>query len=199
MPTCPPTRFVRPLVVLLAAGPAAFAPADGPATRPAADTALATAAGNTVRPLVLDGQTKAVVVLFVAVDCPLANASAPTMAALGKTFADRGVAFYVVYADPDSKPADVLKHQAAYALPGTALLDPHHRLADALGAKVTPTAFVIGPGGAVCYDGAIDNAFAGVGRKRFAPTKHYVADALSQLLADKPVGVKHADAVGCEL
>ena len=169
-----------------------------PSTQPGTGSiAVTTIGGQAIRPLVFSPSQKAVVLLFVATDCPISNAYAPTIAATVKAFADKGIRFYLVYSDPDMKAADVAHHQTDYALPDTAVLDPRQQLAQAVHATVTPQAVVVGADLSILYDGTIDDMYASVGHKRFAATRHYLSDALTQILDGKKVAVARTQPFGC--
>ena len=64
---------------------------------------------------------------------------------------------------------------------------------------MTPEAVVITPDGEIAYRGRIDNWFGDIGRKRPAPTRHELKDAVTAVLAGQPVPVPRTEAVGCLL
>ena len=65
------------------------------------------------------------------------------------------------------------------------------------GAKVTPEAIVIDSTGTVRYRGAINNLYAGYGKKRRAATSHYLQDAVEAVLAGNTVKIPKTKPVGC--
>src|SRR5262245_23180940 len=60
---------------------------------------------------------KAVVLFFLATECPISNGYAPEYVRLAKAFGERGVAFLGVQSDPDVTAADQVKHAKEYGLP----------------------------------------------------------------------------------
>ena len=86
---------------------------------------------------------KAVVLIFFGHDCPISNKYAPEIARLHKSYASRGIAFCIVYADADLKAADARKHAKEYGFPCPAILDPKMVLARKVGATVKPEAAVL--------------------------------------------------------
>lgn len=139
------------------------------------------------------------VIVFVTVDCPIANAYAPELAALHERYADAGVAFRMVHVDPTVDASAAQEHARSFGLPGEILLDPHHELARALGAEVTPEAFVFDRGGTLVYRGRIDDSFWRPGRRRPRATTHELAEALRAVTNGDPVPVPRTQAVGCRL
>jgi hypothetical protein len=57
---------------------------------------------------------------------------------------------------------------------------------------------VITPGG-LAYRGRIDDLYPELGKKRAAPTKRDLREALAAVLAGKPVPVPRTEAVGCSI
>lgn len=114
---------------------------------------------------------KAIVLFFVATDCPISNAYAPEIRRIEVQYAPRGMSFYSVYADPAQTLANALKHAGEYGLPGQVRLDPAHRLARKVGATVTPEAAVLSPDGRLLYRGRIDDLYVGFGKRRETATR----------------------------
>lgn len=78
------------------------------------------------------------------------------------------------------------------------VLDNQLSIAKRAGVEVTPEAIVIQRGIATpVYRGAIDNQYAGFGKKRLAASKRYLIDALDNILANEPVLVPATKPVGC--
>lgn len=138
------------------------------------------------------------VIVFVSHECPIANAYAPTMRALGAAWANRPVRLYLVHEDPDLTLEAAQKHAAEFELPGTVLLDPRQELAQELGATRTPEAFVVCDQG-TAYRGRIDDQWAALGSRAQEAGSHDLRDAVAAVLAGKPVVHGVTDAVGCLL
>jgi hypothetical protein len=84
------------------------------------------------------------------------------------------------------------------AAPAHVLLDPDGTLGRLYKAKTTPHMFIIGPNGALAYQGAIDSA-ASANVADIATATNYVRDALSSLAAGHPVAVKSTRPYGCSV
>ena len=170
-------RVVAALLCLLAAsGPQAGAGGD-----PLADTA----------------GKKAVVLLFIARDCPISNSYAPEIKRIVARYTSEKVGFTLVYPDPDTSLAAARQHAKEYGYTCPLLLDPAHRLVHKAGVTVTPEAAVFAPGGKLLYRGRIDDLYLGFGQRRYAATRHDLRDALDAALGGRPVPISKTQAVGC--
>jgi len=82
--------------------------------------------GEAATPLACEGKTKAAVVIFTAVDCPIANGYAPEIARIVKEYGARGVSFTLAHVDPDLADAEAAKHAEEYGLDeGPAIVIDH--------------------------------------------------------------------------
>jgi len=144
--------------------------------------------------------SKLVVIAMLGAECPLAKVYAPRLAALAGEFESKGVAFLAI----DSNVQDSLSEIAAYArvhkLDFPILKDTDNKVADKLGALRTPEVFVLDQDRVIRYWGRIDDQYgfktgAGYAKPRLA--RRDLAEALGELLADKPVSQPAIAADGC--
>ena len=78
------------------------------------------------------------------------------------------------------------------------LLDPDGKVGHAYGAKTTPHMFVIDAKGLLAYQGAIDDK-PSTNAADAATAKNWVAQALDELAAKKPVSVAETRSYGCSV
>lgn len=142
---------------------------------------------------------KATVLIFVATDCPNSNTYAPILARLYREYSPRGVAFFNVYSDPSENASTVRKHDADYAVPFTALLDPHQTLARETGARSTPEVVILGPDGRQLYRGRVDNRFIEPGKTRYQPTENDLDEALSAIMQGRAAPHAVTRTIGCAI
>ena len=140
---------------------------------------------------------KALVFLFLDVDCPISNRYAPEVRRLRDRFASQRVVWRLVYPGADATAESIRQHIREFDLPGDPLRDPQLRFSRAARVRVTPEAAVFLPGGQLVYHGRIDDQFVDLGVKRPAPTRHDLQEALDEILAGKPVSHPETRAVGC--
>ena len=161
-----------------------------------------TLAANLVAPL-NPVQAKAVVLFFVASDCPVSNRYFPEMERLSARFAAQAVLTRYVYANPYETAAGVGQHQAEYKAPqAEARLDTKAVLVHATGARTTPEAVLLLHEGAtwrVAYRGRIDDRYVHIGLERAHAEHHDLENAVTAALAHQPVLPAGGPAVGCAI
>ena len=126
------------------------------------------------------------------------------MQSLQKRFTGEGVQWIVInstspahsdYLKPAEQKAWLARQGAAASV---AALDADGRIGRAYAAKVTPHMYVIDPGGALVYAGAIDdNRSANPADVKTA--SNYVVQAFAELRAGKPVSAASTQAYGCTM
>jgi hypothetical protein len=143
-----------------------------------------------------DSKAKAVALVFILPDCPIANSYAPEWNRLKRSMGSRGVRLFLVQVDPAMTAEEAREHAREYRLEPPVLLDSRHELVKKAGAKKSPEAAVFSPAGKLLYRGRIDDRYVGLGKRRPEATSHDLYNALEAILAGKPVP-PGAEAVGC--
>jgi peroxiredoxin len=126
------------------------------------------------------------------------------MQQLQKDWTAKGVAWFTVISSASGKQGFVTANQEndymakMQAAPTAALLDPTGAVGHLYDAKTTPQMIVINPQGVTIYDGAIDNR-ATEDERDIRGATNYVALALGQALAGKPVETQATRPYGCSV
>jgi len=167
------------------------------APEPDTEIRLPAVGGDVVAPLVPGPDKRATVALFVRTDCPISNRYVPEIQRIHETYAGKGVAFWLVYPDPDAKDEAIRAHIEEFGYPMGALRDPEHRLVDHVGAKITPEAALFDAAGKLVYLGRIDDRYVDFGKARPEPTRRDLSLALDAVLDGRPVERDRARAIGC--
>jgi AhpC/TSA family len=141
---------------------------------------------------------KIVVLLFVRTDCPISNRYAPTIKAMSAHYSNRTL-FYLVYPIKSETADQIRKHAREYGYHLPILRDPGYALVKRAQVQVTPEAAVFSSDGRLLYHGRIDDWYVEFARARPSPTTHDLSAALDAAVADKPVPIATAPAVGCFL
>lgn len=161
-----------------------------------------TVAPAAVAPLNASG-ARAVVLFFVASDCPVSNRYFPEMERLATRFAGQGVVARYVYPNAYETAAGVGAHQAEFNAPqGEARLDPGAALVHATGATTTPEAVLLlheGTAWRVAYRGRIDDRYVHIGLERAHAEHHDLENAIGAALAHRPVLPAGGPPVGCAI
>jgi predicted dienelactone hydrolase/thiol-disulfide isomerase/thioredoxin len=151
-----------------------------------------------------DKKNKAVVLVFISTDCPIANSYQPQLAAFNNQYSSKGVQFFLVHSSPQITVESARQHADDYTLSIPVILDKDRSIARRVGATVTPEAVIVQRDKEVqrdtnepAYRGRIDNLYEDFGKKRASATEHYLRDALDQILAGKPVETTRTKPIGC--
>lgn len=134
------------------------------------------------------------VLIFVAVQCPVSNAYNDRMEKLAQDYKARGINVIGINANASETGDAVKEHAATHKLTFPILKDPGNKVADRLGASVTPEAYFIDGSNKLLYRGRIDNS-----RNDANVTSSELRDALEATLAGKPVTKTTANAFGCSI
>jgi peroxiredoxin len=134
------------------------------------------------------------VILFIAVQCPVSNAYNERMAKLAEDYNAKGIAVIGINSNVAEDAAAVKAHAAEHKLSFPILKDPGNKIADRLGAAVTPEAYFIDANNKLLYHGRIDNA-----RNAAQIESNDLRNALDAALAGKAVEKTEAKAFGCSI
>lgn len=158
-----------------------------------ADFSLSDADGKTQSLASVKGKN-GTVLIFVAVQCPVSNAYNARMEKLAQDYKARGINVVGINSNA-TEPAEAVKAQAATNhLTFPILKDPGNKVADQLGASVTPEAYFLDASNKLVYRGRIDN-----NRNGDQITATELRDALEATLSGKPVTKTIANAFGCSI
>lgn len=135
------------------------------------------------------------VLVFFSPSCAYQTAHDARLAALSKTYAPRGVAFFEV----DSESTGSLDRDRVEAAerhyPFPILRDDGGIVARSVGARFATAAVLTGRDGRILYEGAIDSD----GLHLHDDVRPYLRDALESALAGHPVPAMHTEVPGCAL
>jgi hypothetical protein len=146
---------------------------------------------------------EAIVLFFVASDCPISNRYIPEIRRIEDNFAARHVAFWFVYPNIGETPEAVRQHEAGYGSEQNVLLDPHHQLVALTHVTVTPESAILVPERAgsktlrTVYHGRIDDRYLQIGQERPSATQHDLERAIADVLRHRTVQQPDGPAVGC--
>ena len=137
-----------------------------------------------------------VVFVFLNTDCPIANASIPRLNRLAEEF-KTSCEFYGVASSSTARIA-AQKHAKEFSIAFPVLLDTAQELQERLSATHSPHAFLLDENYQTIYQGAIDDSFPSLGKRRPA-TRHYLRDALTAISNGHDLRTSKTNLVGCRL
>ncbi|MBT9332527.1 redoxin domain-containing protein [Paracidobacterium acidisoli] len=146
--------------------------------------------------------THAVVLLFVASDCPIANRYIPEIKRLNRELGTASVRFWWVYPNPQDTMNVVRQHQKQFGIPGDAVLDIHQQLTHMARATITPEAAVFVPDGAgmrEVYLGRIDDRYLALDKERPHALQHDLERAIQAALGHEQIPQPNGPPIGCSI
>ena len=142
---------------------------------------------------------KALVLIFVTTDCPIANSYLPQLSRLQQQFKKSGIDFVMIHEGINQTKNQLLLHAKEFDVSFAIAMDEDHAIARSVGATKTPEVCVIGREGQVLYQGRIDNLYQAFGKKRSTATRGDLQIALSEIDSGGSVSLKKTESVGCTI
>jgi len=140
----------------------------------------------------------AVVIAFLGRDCPVAQQYLPRLKKVHADFREQDVVMLGVFANLGDHVLNMAQHAHDADIPFPVMLDVDHRLADLLDVQHTPEVVVLDGEMEKRYQGAIDDQYTKRGR-RDKPSRNYLSDALTSILAGNEVDPAYVPASGCPI
>ena len=138
---------------------------------------------------------KAVVVMFIATQCPYSNAYNDRMRDMAASYGKQGILFLGINSNKTEPAEETRAHARKHGFAFAVAKDPENTVADLYGAKHTPEIFVVDPRGVLRYHGRIDENYEDASKVSSPDLKN----ALDALLAGKPVATSETKAFGCSI
>ncbi len=151
--------------------------------------------------------SKAVVVAFIGIECPLAKLYVSRLESLAAEFGNQGVTVIAIDSNRQDSLTELAGFAARHKLTIPVLKDPDNKVADLFDAKRTPEAYLLDSNGVVQYYGRIDDQYGqhlGENGKRISyqhtkPRRRDLAIAVEEVLAAKQVSQPLTEVVGCKI
>jgi peroxiredoxin len=138
--------------------------------------------------------SKAIVIMFIATQCPVSNAYNQRMVALDEDYSDKSVTLLGINSNKQEDAEEVKAHAGENGLEFIILKDPNNTIADRFNAKYTPEIFVLSSDLNILYHGRIDDS-----RKESNVESMDLRDALDEILDGKKVSITETKAFGCTI
>ena len=139
---------------------------------------------------------KAVAIVFLGTECPLAKLYASRLSDIEAEFSEKGLAVVGINANTQDSMTEITAYVERHKVSFPILKDVGNRVADALGAERTPEVFLLDAQRTVVYHGRIDDQY-GVGFAREKVTRRDLAVAVEELLAGETISQPRTEVVGC--
>jgi mono/diheme cytochrome c family protein len=144
------------------------------------------------------GESKATVLFFASIECPLVQRYLPRIGEMAKAYAARGVVFVVVNVGAGDEFVDAVGDVTTKAPAAVFARDFDLQLAKACGVDRTGAAVVLDAARRLVYRGRVDDQH-GYSGMRDRATKNELRDALDAVLAGQPVATAESAISGCKI
>ncbi|MGH2567408.1 MAG: thioredoxin family protein, partial [Bacteroidota bacterium] len=138
--------------------------------------------------------SKAIVLMFIATQCPVSNAYNARMVDLFKNYKEKDVAFIGINSNKQESVEEIKDHANKNGFAFTVLKDWKNVIADRFEASVTPEIYVLSSNLELLYHGRIDDS-----QRLERVNSRDLRAALDELLAGKDVSVASTKAFGCAI
>lgn len=138
--------------------------------------------------------SKAIVLIFVATQCPVSNAYNSRMAELYEHYKNKDVSVIGINSNKAESVSEIKEHAAKNNLEFTILKDEGNKIADKLGASVTPEVYVLNNEFEIVYHGRIDDS-----RDKSSISEKDLSNALDEFLSGKKISKASTKAFGCTI
>ena len=136
----------------------------------------------------------AIVILFIATQCPVSNAYNSRMESIFKEYSGKGIAFIGINSNKQEDVEEIAEHAEDNNLTFTILKDEKNIIADKFEASFTPEVYVLSKDFNFLYHGRIDDS-----RRESDATTADLKDALDEIIAGKEVSNSETKAFGCTI
>ncbi len=137
---------------------------------------------------------RAIVLMFIAAECPVSNAYDDRFVKLYKDYEPKGIAFIGINSNKQETVEEIRRHAKEHGFAFPILKDWNNVIADKLGASVTPEIYVLNTKYEILYHGRIDDS-----RREANVKSHDLQNALDAVLAGKSIPVTETKAFGCTI
>lgn len=138
--------------------------------------------------------SKAIVIIFVATECPVSNAYNERMEKIFEDYKDKGITLLGINSNKAESVSDIRSHAVKNNLSFTILKDEKNIIADKFKASFTPEVFVLSSDFNLLYHGRIDDS-----QKEKDVNTNDLRQTLDEILNGKSVSNPKTKAFGCTI
>lgn len=139
-------------------------------------------------------ESKAIVIMFIATQCPVSNAYNERMAQLNKDYKNKGITLIGINSNKQEYVAEIKVHAKENDLGFVILKDEKNIIADKFNATVTPEVYVLNQNLEILYHGRIDDS-----RDNEKVKSNDLRKVLDEILSGKKVTTTQTKAFGCTI
>lgn len=135
-------------------------------------------------------------IVILSTDCPISKKYINKVKGFMNTYGD--AVSFLIYLTKNTTGFEKSLFVKEYEIDVELRIDKKNKLATLLGATITPEVFLIKKEGTkILYQGAIDNWYYSLGKKRNVITSNYFEEAVNLSLNNQKVNLPYVQPVGC--
>ncbi len=142
-------------------------------------------------------QSKTIVLIFLAPECPLSENYASVLSKLNIEYKLNGVNFFGVISGKLYSPEESDQFHQKFKFNFPILMDTSYYFANKYKGSVTPEVIFIGNDESILYRGAIDNWAIELTKLRTSITEFYLKNAIENYLSNKKIEIVETKPIGC--
>jgi hypothetical protein len=129
----------------------------------------------------------------------MSNSYLQPLMEIAHDFESRGLHIVLVNPSIHATRDQITRHAHEYGIRLPVLHDPELKLADLLGARITPETFLIDARWVLRYRGRVDDQYVTRLKRRQQRSRNDVRQAIEELLDGKPISVPSTEPLGCPI
>jgi thiol-disulfide isomerase/thioredoxin len=134
--------------------------------------------------------------VFLSPECPLCKNYSLVLNTLYQKYND-SIRFYGIVPGRTYSEEEIQRFVDDYKIQFPVYTDLQKKLSNRVNATTTPEVVLLNQAGNIVYRGAIDDWVQALGQKKAKPEQHFLEDAVTQYLQNKPVSIKQTTPIGC--
>jgi len=140
---------------------------------------------------------KAIVFLVQGNGCPIVRNAAPRFEEIRELYSKNGIEFFMINSNLQDNKLSIKEEAEEFGYKSDILIDETQLIGSSINYERTGEVFVVDPKSwKIIYSGALDDRLTYENQKEFA-TKHFLEDALLNVLNNEPVELPKTKSLGC--
>jgi AhpC/TSA family len=137
--------------------------------------------------------------VFLDTECPISQQYVRILETLRLEFSQKSIHFWAVFPTNGVTKEEIVAFHEKYNFQYPSIIDYYKKLTLRLDAKTTPEVFIVNHKGKTLYQGAVDNLYFDLGKKRPKASIFYLKNALNSIFEHQPITIKKTVAIGCDI
>ena len=139
------------------------------------------------------------ILYFLEPTCPISQKYQAIISDLNKEFAIEEIQSIFIFPNTFSTKAETLQFANEIDKKSVKIFDSQKKITKIIGATITPEVFLINKYGKIIYQGAIDDWFYALGKKRVQASTYFLKNAINNYKKGVEINPTKTEAFGCDI